>query len=275
MLVAGKSKPKEGFFTVFLTTCVLFSMAVWGKENGEVFELSRDGNFEIYSADRTRLTDNPAQDRFPAVSQDGNKIVFSSDRDGNFEIYVMDYDGKNKARLTQNPGRDIHPTWSSGDSLIVFVSDRDGVGNLFTMNIDGSNQKVLDIEKAREIEYDPTWDSNILGPDYRPTAWLHPKELGRNKVRLFLDGTRDREDGKKMSGKLSFGDATDTTFTHIPAYIDHLFPDEGSYKIILQVEDSSGQEASVSLDLILKIVLDMQRPDIEYERGYKSKPLDR
>ena len=36
-----------------------------------------------------RLTDDPADDRYPSWSPDGTRITFSSDRDGNPEIYVM------------------------------------------------------------------------------------------------------------------------------------------------------------------------------------------
>ncbi len=36
-----------------------------------------------------RLTDNPASDKEPAWSPDGNRITFSTDRNGSFDIYVM------------------------------------------------------------------------------------------------------------------------------------------------------------------------------------------
>ncbi len=77
----------------------------------------RDGNFEIYvmNADgtaQTNLTNNPADDAFPAWSPDGTKIAFDTNRDGNFEIYVMNADGTNPTRLTDNPARDESPSWS-------------------------------------------------------------------------------------------------------------------------------------------------------------------
>lgn len=46
----------------------------------------------------TRLTNHPAEDRFP-------------DRDGNWEIYVMNADGTGLVNVTANPAVDVEPHW--------------------------------------------------------------------------------------------------------------------------------------------------------------------
>ena len=94
-------------------------------------------------------------------------------------------------------------------------------------------------------------------------------------VRLLLEGTRDREEGSSISGTLSFGDQTDTVFTRVPSHVDHLYGDDGSYAVRLRVEDSRGLGASVDLDLVLQSGPRMPRPDIQYERRYEPKRLDR
>ena len=82
-----------------------------------VFMSNRNGDVEIYvmnsnGTNQTRLTNNPAEDNWPAFSTDGTKIVFTSNRNGgNYDIYVMNADGSGVARLTAHAARDEHPSW--------------------------------------------------------------------------------------------------------------------------------------------------------------------
>ncbi|GAH29359.1 unnamed protein product [marine sediment metagenome] len=100
---------------------VVFTLVTQGKSEGEgegkiAFYSDRDGDLEIYvmnadGSNQTRLTNNPAGDRKPCFSPDGNKIAFTSLHGENPEIYVMNADGSNQTRLTNNPGLDIGPSW--------------------------------------------------------------------------------------------------------------------------------------------------------------------
>ena len=67
--------------------------------------MSADGS------NQTRLTNNPAEDRFPVWSPDGSRIVFTSDRDGMLNIYVIKADGSRATRLTDRPASDTEPDW--------------------------------------------------------------------------------------------------------------------------------------------------------------------
>ena len=95
------------------------------------FHSHRDGNREIYvmnadGARATRLTDNSAEDGFPAWSPDGNRITFVSDRAGNHHIYTMNADGSEVTRLSDNPVRFAYPSWSPSGNRTAFGIELDG-----------------------------------------------------------------------------------------------------------------------------------------------------
>lgn len=66
----------------------------------------------VDGSQQTRLTNNPAEEYYPAWSPNGQRIAFASDRDGNFEIYVMKANGSSPTRLTNNPAYDADPDWA-------------------------------------------------------------------------------------------------------------------------------------------------------------------
>ncbi len=121
---------------------------------GLVFSSNRaDGNWDIYSAaigssTWTRLTADPAADRFPTLSANGGTagtraIAFRSERDGNSEIYLMDADGSNLRRVTDDPAFDGYPSITPDGSGVVFASDRSGQWNAYVVNLAGEGLRAL------------------------------------------------------------------------------------------------------------------------------------
>jgi len=125
--------------TWFKDRGILISTGEW-----IAFTSDRDGNQEIYrmSTDgtgQTNLTQNPANDYYPAGAPDGERIAFTSERDGNPEIYIMDVNGSQLANLTQNPAADQFPGWGPGN-WVTFTSNRDGNSEIYIVRSNGSDQ---------------------------------------------------------------------------------------------------------------------------------------
>jgi tetratricopeptide (TPR) repeat protein len=79
----------------------------------------------------------------PAAS--GCRIVFMSSRDGNWEIYTANVPGGATQRLTTSPGNAGLPIWSPDGSQIAFVSDRGGSWGIYVMPAAGGEAaKVAD-----------------------------------------------------------------------------------------------------------------------------------
>ena len=102
-----------------------------------------------------RLTDNAANDNYPAWSPDGLQIAFVSDRDNNPEIYVMSVDNIVETRLTHNAAADSFPAWSPDGKLIAFASNRDNTWEIYVMNADGTGQQRVTHDNAYDTS--PSW----------------------------------------------------------------------------------------------------------------------
>jgi WD40-like Beta Propeller Repeat len=84
----------------------------------------------------TKLTDDPALDRQPAWSPDGQKIVFSRIA-AEADLWTMNADGTSETQLTQLRGQEGLPRWSPDGQWIayelnsrVFKVHSDGTGNV-------------------------------------------------------------------------------------------------------------------------------------------------
>jgi TolB protein len=143
-----------------------------GSSAGRVaFVASRtaDGNADIFSADIggesvVNLTNNPAPDRSPSWSPDGQQIAFASRRADNWDLYLMRADGSYLRRLTEDPAYDGEPAWSPDGNRIAFTSSRDGDLNIYVLDVaSAAVQRVTDDPAA---DYQPGW-----APDSRQLAF--------------------------------------------------------------------------------------------------------
>src|SRR5687767_6548821 len=75
-----------------------------------------------------------------------SSIAFASHRDGNWEIYVADRNGQNQTRLTRRNGHTRFPLWSPDRSQIGFATRRSEAAEgweFWVMNADGTNPRRL------------------------------------------------------------------------------------------------------------------------------------
>jgi len=150
----------------------------FGSGGAIAFTLRRNGNADIYAlnqADRQRvqLTYDPAEDRDPAWSPDGNYIAFASNRAQNWDIYLLDLLSGALIRLTHDPGFEANPSWSPDGEWIAFEAYRQGNLDIYMMSTTG--QQVRRITTDPAPNYAPAWS-----PDSRAIAYA-----------TFRDGNKD------------------------------------------------------------------------------------
>ena len=158
-------------------------------EKGRIaFVSQRDGNSEIYVANPDgsyplRLTQNPAEDTYPFLRPDGQKIIYISENDSGRRIYSMKLDGTERKSLTgtrtnqvQVKGDDDSPSFSFDGRKIVFATNRDGNFEIYSMNADGTSQM--------RITNNLAFDSNpVFSPDGSKIAFTsnRPQKNRKNQ----------------------------------------------------------------------------------------------
>jgi serine/threonine protein kinase len=90
-----------------------------------------------------RLTDNPAEDKWPYWSHDGKEIYFSSTRSGREEIWKMPSNGGEAVQITRNSGDT--PQESPDGKFLYYMKGWPNAVSVWRAAVDGSEEtKVLD-----------------------------------------------------------------------------------------------------------------------------------
>ena len=147
---------------------------------------------------------------YPRPSPDGRWIAFQSNRDGDFEIYVANRFGGQLKRLTDNTVWDRLPAWSPDGDWIIYSSDtrRDQTLDLFQTRLsDGERQLVYsDQWRNSHARYSPDGERLVFtaGPSVRDAStWeirLLDRETGASKL-LTDNAVRDASPAFSPDGK--------------------------------------------------------------------------
>ncbi len=150
----------------------------FGSGGAIALTLRRNSNADIYALNQVdrqlvRLTHDPAEDRDPDWSPDGNYIAFASNRAHNWDIYLLDLLSGALIRLTHDAAFDASPSWSPDGRWIAFESYRRGNLDIYVMSTTG--QQIQRITTDPAPNYGPAWS-----PDSRAIAYT-----------TFHDGNKD------------------------------------------------------------------------------------
>ena len=162
--------------------------AIRDKGNRDIFVATLKRPLGAYNEVRARrLTDDPADDEFPAWSADGSTIFYDNvgelgpNRSGfsyTQEIWSVPADGGAPTRLTYNSSPDAQPDVSSDGTVVFWRQER-----IWTMDQDGSDQHRLSAVPAN-TGFNPRWspDGTMLallryGDPGKPTFTTWPLRL--------------------------------------------------------------------------------------------------
>ena len=101
------------------------------------------GSSEIWLQEgihRSRLTFDPADDRYPVWSPDGARVAFSSNRSGSYDLYEKAADGSAKEQLLlQSPDLKRPNSWSPDGRFLLYWAAQNG-GDLMALPLAGGRK---------------------------------------------------------------------------------------------------------------------------------------
>lgn len=197
----------------------------WSSDNKSIVFPASDfgGRMDLYildleTNDLKRLTNDYYDDRDPSISPDGNFIVFSSDRTtfGNknsYNIFLYNIKNGNIDYLTLGDQIDLSPRFSDNGSKIIFTSNTGGPQNLWMIDI-GKSLKHDFVKSGSEIGNTINYDSlEMRRITNFTTNAFDPSWAGKNKI-LFatyenggisiklLGNIQERYDSSKVTKKI-------------------------------------------------------------------------
>ncbi len=111
--------------------------------------------FDLESVELVNLTKSDANDERGDVSRDGNYLVFSSDRfeKGNQDILLLDLSSGKLEKLVESPGMELIARWSSDGGSVYFGSNKDGNWEIYAYSL--NTKKTTRLTSNEAFDGDP------------------------------------------------------------------------------------------------------------------------
>ncbi|GMM68071.1 Tol-Pal system beta propeller repeat protein TolB [Alteromonas sp. MTD1] len=135
----------------------------------------------IYTSERTRITDFRGINSSPVFSPDGKQLAMVLSKDGNPEIYIMDLATKNLRRITRNRAIDTEPAWLPDGKGLIFSSERGGKPQIYSVNL--SSGKVRRVTFVGEQNLGGT-----ISPDGKQMIMVNQTNGNYHIAKQSLDG---------------------------------------------------------------------------------------
>ncbi|MFC3120797.1 Tol-Pal system beta propeller repeat protein TolB [Agaribacter flavus] len=117
---------------------------------------------DIYTTERTLITDFPGINSSPVFSPDGKKLAMVLSKDGNPELYVMELATRKLERITRNRTIDTEPSWTPDGKSIIFSSERGGKPQIYRVDLATKRPRRLTFEGDMNLGASVTPDNQNL-----------------------------------------------------------------------------------------------------------------
>lgn len=117
---------------------------------------------DIYTTQRTLVTDFPGINGSPSFSPDGKKLAMVLSKDGNPEIYVMELATRTLDRITRNRAIDTEPSWAPDGKSLIFSSERGGKPQIYQVDLETKRSRRLTFEGEMNLGASITPDNQNI-----------------------------------------------------------------------------------------------------------------
>ena len=135
----------------------------------------------------TRLTADPWDFDYPAISPDGKKIAYCANQYGRWDIFILDLTLNQVSRLTNTDTYNCAPTWSPDGQWLAFEKYQDGKIDILIQSVNDNTTAPIQLTENSGNNHSPAWS-----PAGREIAFVSDRN-GRSEVWLArLDSTLER-----------------------------------------------------------------------------------